>query len=68
MNDLEEEKIEAWKRLRKIGMKFKGYDNRDRGKVGEIEIYAVVPTKGNLIEDAQPKMLMDLDTLFAPEK
>ena len=59
------EKLKALTRLSKCGFRFEGYNNRDRMNGGDIAIYAHVDTPhNNLIEDAQPDMLKDLDLLF----
>lgn len=63
------EKLKAITRLSKCGFRFEGYDNRDRMNGGDIVIYAHVDTPhNNLIEDAQPAMLKDLDLLFGGEE
>ena len=62
------EKLKAWKRLEKCNFRFEGYDDRDRGTCGDILIFAHVYTNGNLIDEAQPVILKDLDLLFGGEK
>ena len=62
------EKLKAWKRLEKCNFRFKGYDDKDRGTCGDIIIFAHVYTNGNLIDEAQPSMLNDLDLLFGGEE
>lgn len=63
------EKLEAWKRLNKCGFRFEGYNNRDRANGGDIVIYAHVDIpNNNLLEEAQPAMLEDLDLLFGGEE
>ena len=62
------EKLKAIKRLKDCGFKFDGYDDSDRGDCGDIIIFARVDTNGNLIDEAQPKMLNDLDLLFGGEE
>lgn len=60
------DKLKAITRLSKCGFRFEGYNNRDRMNGGDIVIYAHVDTPyNNLIEDAQPAMLKDLDLLFS---
>ena len=59
---------EAWNRLKLAGLRFKGYDDMDRGRCGDIVIYARIDTNGELIDDAHPKMLRDLDKLFRGRK
>lgn len=63
------EKAKAIVRLNKCGFRFEGYNNRDRANGGDIVIYAHVDTpNNNLIEEAQPAMLKDLDLLFGGEE
>lgn len=59
------EKLKAIRRLNKCGFKFEGYTDRDRADGGSIVIYASVNIpNNNLLEEAQPAMLKDLDLLF----
>lgn len=53
------EKLKAWKRLKDAGFKFKGFDWRDRGTIGDYEIYARV--EGEVCS-------LDLDLLFGGEE
>ena len=63
------EKLKAWKRLNKCEFRFEGYNNRDRANGGDIVIYAHVDIpNNNLLEEAQPTMLNDLDLLFGGEE
>jgi hypothetical protein len=63
------EKLKAITRLNKCGFKFEGYDDRDRANGGDIVIYAHINIpNNNLLEEAQPAMLKDLDLLFGGEK
>ena len=62
------EKLKAWKRLKKAGFRFEGYSDMDRSSAGHFDIYAYVDTNNNLIEDAQPKLVKDLDLLFGGEE
>lgn len=63
------EKLKAWKRLNKCEFRFEGYNNRDRANGGDIVIYAHVDIpNNNLLEEAQPAMLEDLDLLFGGEE
>ena len=63
------EKLKAITRLNKCGFKFEGYADRDRSNGGDIVIYAHVDIpNNNLLEEAQPAMLKDLDLLFGGEK
>lgn len=58
------EKILAWKRLKDKGFRFCGHDDRDRGQLGDIVIYAKMPTfeyDDDLTRD-------DLDLLFGGEE
>ena len=67
--ELAVEKLKALTRLNKCGLKFEGYTDRDRGIGGDIVIYAHIDIPhNNLLEEAQPKMLKDLDLLFCPEE
>lgn len=60
------EKLKAITRLNKCNFKFDGYADRDRAKGGDIVIYAHVDIPNdNLLEEAQPAMLKDLDLLFS---
>lgn len=60
------EKLKAITRLNKCGFKFEGYADRDRANGGDIVIYAHVDIpNNNLLEEAQPAMLKDLDLLFS---
>lgn len=62
------EKLKAITRLSKCGFGFEGYTDRDRANGGDIEIYAHVDIpNNNLLEEAQPDMLKDLDLLFGGE-
>ena len=62
------EKLKALTRLSKCGFRFEGYTDRDRANGGDIVIYAHVDIpNNNLLEDAQPDMLKDLDLLFCTE-
>ena len=63
------ERLKAITRLNKCGLRFEGYDDRDRANGGDIVIYAHVDIpNNNLLEEAQPDMLKDLDLLFGGEK
>jgi hypothetical protein len=63
------EKLKAITRLNKCGFKFEGYDDRDRANGGDIVIYAHINIpNNNLLEEAQPAMLKDLDLLFGGEE
>ena len=60
------EKLKAITRLSKCGFKFEGYADRDRANGGDIVIYAHIDIpNNNLLEEAQPAMLKDLDLLFS---
>ena len=54
------EKLKAWKRLKDKGFKFDGHDDRDRGQLGDIVIYAEMPT----FEYDDDSTRDDLDLLF----
>ena len=58
----------TYKRLRYAGLRFLGYENTDRGYVGDITIYAHIPTNGELIEDAQPRLVKDLDFIYSGKR
>lgn len=59
------EKLKALTRLSKCGFRFEGYTDRDRANGGDIVIYAHVDIpNNNLLEEAQPDMLKDLDICF----
>lgn len=61
-------KLKAITRLNKCGFRFEGYTDRDRASGGDIVIYAHVDIpNNNLLEEAQPDMLKDLDLLFSGE-
>lgn len=63
------EKLKAITRLNKCGFKFEGYTDRDRANGGDIVIYARINIPhNNLLEEAQPAMLKDLDLLFGGEQ
>lgn len=63
------EKLKAITRLNKCGFRFEGYTDRDRASGGDIVIYAhVCIPNNNLLEEAQPDMLKDLDLLFGGER
>jgi hypothetical protein len=63
------EKLKAITRLKKCGFKFEGYADRDRANGGDIVIYAHVDIpNNNLLEEAQPDMLKDLDLIFGGEE
>jgi len=63
------EKLKALTRLNKCGLRFEGYADRDRANGGDIVIYAHVDIpNNNLLEEAQPAMLKDLDLLFGGEE
>lgn len=53
------EKLKAWKRLKDSGFRFVGFDWRDRGTIGDYEIYARV--EGEVCS-------LDLDLLFGGKK
>lgn len=57
------EKLKAWKRLKDKGFKFGGHDDRDRGQLGDIVIYAEMPT----FEYDDDSTRDDLDLLFCTE-
>lgn len=60
------EKLKAITRLTKCGFRFEGCTDRDRGNGGDIVIYAHIDIpNNNLLEEAQPAMLKDLDLLFS---
>lgn len=62
------EKLKAITRLNKCGLRFEGYADRGRANGGDIVIYAHVDIpNNNLLEEAQPDMLKDLDLLFGGE-
>lgn len=54
------EKLKAWKRLKDKGFRFRGYDDMDRGQLGDIVIYAKMPT----FEYDDESTRDDLDLLF----
>ena len=58
------EKLKAWKRLEDKGFKFCGHDDRDRGQLGDIVIYAEMPT----FEYDDDSTRDDLDLLFGGEE
>jgi hypothetical protein len=63
------EKLKAITRLKKCGFKFEGYADIDRANGGDIVIYAHVDIpNNNLLEEAQPDMLKDLDLIFGGEE
>jgi hypothetical protein len=63
------EKLKAITRLKKCGFKFEGYADIDRANGGDIVIYAHINIpNNNLLEEAQPAMLKDLDLLFGGEE
>ena len=53
------EKLKAWKRLKDKGFRFVGIDWRDRGTIGDYEIYARAEGE---------ECSLDLDLLFGGEK
>ena len=53
-------KLKAWKRLKDKGFRFCGHDDRDRGQLGDIVIYAEMPT----FEYDDDSTRDDLDLLF----
>lgn len=57
------EKIKTWKRLKDKGLRFCGHDDKDRGQLGDIVIYAEMPTfeYDDLTRD-------ELDLLFGGEE
>ena len=58
------EKLKAWGRLKEKGFRFDGHDDRDRGQLGDIVIYAEMPT----FEYADDSTRDDLDLLFGGEE
>lgn len=58
------EKLKAWKRLKDKGFKFCGHDDRDRGQLGDIVIYAEMPT----FEYDDDSTRDDIDLLFGGEE
>jgi len=58
------DKLKAWKRLRDKGFRFCGHDDRDRGQLGDIVIYAEMPT----FEYDDDSTRDDLDLLFGGKK
>ena len=58
------EKLKAWKRLKDKGFRFGGHDDRDRGQLGDIVIYAEMPT----FEYDDDSTRDDLDLLFGGEE
>lgn len=58
------EKMEAWQRLKDKGFRFCGHDDRDRGQLGDIVIYAEMPT----FEYDDDSTRDDLDLLFGGEE
>ena len=58
------EKLKAWKRLKDIGFRFCGHDDRDRGQLGDIVIYGELPT----FEFYDVLTRDDLDLLFGGEE
>lgn len=57
-------KFKAWKRLEDKGFRFCGHDDRDRGQLGDIVIYAEMPT----FEYDDDSTRDDLDLLFGGEE
>lgn len=57
------EKLKAWKRLKDKGFRFCGHDDRDRGQLGDVVIYAEMPT----FEYDDDSTRDDLDSLFNSE-
>ena len=57
-------KLKAWKRLKDKGFRFCGHDDRDRGQLGDIVIYAEMPT----FEYDDDSTRDDLDLLFGGEE
>jgi len=55
------EKLKAWKRLEEKGFRFDGHDDRDRGQLGDIVIYAEMPTFGYDDDSTRD----DIDLLFS---
>lgn len=58
------ERLRAWKRLKDKGFEFEGHDDRDRGQLGDIVIYAEMPT----FEYDDDSTRDDLDLLFGGEE
>lgn len=58
------EKLKAFKRLRDKGFRFRGHDDRDRGQLGDIVIYAKMPT----FEYDDDSTRDDLDICFGGEE
>ena len=58
------EKLKAFKRLKNKGFRFCGHDDRDRGQLGDIVIYAKMPT----FEYDDDSTRDDLDLLFGGEE
>ena len=55
----------AYYQLKKAGLKFKGYEDTDRGYTGDITIYARLSTYNELIENAKNSVIRKyLDRLF----
>lgn len=54
------EKLKAWKRLKDKGFRFCRHDDRDRGQLGDMVIYAEMPT----FEYDDDSTRDDLDLLF----
>lgn len=59
------EKLKAWKRLRDKGFKFKGFEERDRGYIGDLEIYTHIEPD---YTTEYPELDNDLDLLFGGEE
>lgn len=57
-------KLKAFKRLEDKGLRFCGHDDRDRGQLGDIVIYAEMPT----FEYDDDSTRNDLDLLFGGEE
>ena len=58
------ERLRAWRRLRDKGFRFCGHDDRDRGQLGDIVIYAEMST----FEYDDDSTRDDLDLLFGGEE
>lgn len=57
-------KLKAWKRLKDKGLRFCGHDDRDRGQLGDIVIYAEMST----FEYDDDSTKDDLDICFGGEE
>lgn len=59
------EKLKAWKRLKDKGFRFKGFEEKDRGYIGDLVIYARIEPD---YTTEYPELDNDLDLLFGGEE